>query len=350
VVGRASGDTNVTEPVGKSGARHDPAIGDPAGFAASLLESLGLPSSPLQAADGWVNRVWLAPAHVVRCSSGRFRDSLAHEARVLQLLPPEVPHAHVVTHRRTGRREWLVLKRVPGLALTAAWPALGRRQRVLASRQLGGILRALHQVSVPADLRPPSLEDALAPGGARRDAYHALPERYCDLLEAAEAVSGVDSGILREVGAFIAERLDAFAPQPAEAASLVHVDVHFGNVIWDDRDGGRISALLDFEGARSASPDLELDTLLRFAREPELFDWPTAPVHLTRADLAGFVDWLANAYPALFAHPRLGVRLAVYEALWQLVQLFHFPPASGPPDPVGHLQALLSAGSRWAWR
>jgi len=318
--------------------------GDEGALAAPLLASLGLPSFPLHVADGASNRVWLAPAHVVRLSSGRFRDSLAHEARVLGLLPPDVPHARVVEHRRVGRREWLVLERVPGVTLSAAWPALGRREREVAARQLAEALRDLHRVDVPAGLRNPWLEDALSPDGPRRDAYHAPPEQYRDLVDVAEAVPGVDRGALREVGAFIAARLDAFGPEPTV---LAHTDAHFNNILWHDE---RISALLDFEGARLAPPDLELDTLLRFAREPELFDWPTAPVRMTHRDLAGFADCLADAYPALFAHPRLEKRLAVYEALWQLVQLLHFPPGSGHPDPWTHLLALLELGDHWSWR
>lgn len=39
---------------------------------------------------------------VVRLSSGRFRDSLAHEARVLRLLPTDVPHARVIATPRTS--------------------------------------------------------------------------------------------------------------------------------------------------------------------------------------------------------------------------------------------------------
>ena len=77
---------------------------------------------------------------------------------------------------------------------------------------------------------------------------------------------------------------------------------------------------------------------------------PTAPVNLTGRDLAGFVDRLAEGYPALFAHPRLDARLGVYEALWQLVQLLHYPPGSDGPDPWGHLLALLESGDRWSWR
>ena len=313
-------------------------------FAASLLTSLGLASSPLQVADGWSNRVWLAPSHVVRLSSGRFRDAFAHEARILRLLPSNVLHAPVVAHGRTDGEEWLVLGRVPGVPLVMAWSAMTRRNWPQATRQLGELLRNLHQCSVPADLRNPWLDDALAPSGHRRDAYHAPPDRYLELLAAAYAVPGVDRLLLDEVGAFIAERLDAFATEPL---ALVHSDMHFGNILWNN---GHISALLDFEGARLAPPDLELDTLLRFAREPELFDWPSAPVTLTRADLSVFADWLADSYPDLFAHPQLAARLSVYEALWQLVQLLHFPPGSGRPDPWGHLKRLVETGRRWPWR
>ena len=71
---------------------------------------------------------------------------------------------------------------------------------------------------------------------------------------------GLDHGVLREVGVFIAERLDAFTPASGKPQALVHVDAHFGNIMWDDRNEagggreGRISALLDFAGARLPEP------------------------------------------------------------------------------------------------
>jgi aminoglycoside phosphotransferase (APT) family kinase protein len=281
---------------------------------------------------------------VVRLSPGRFRDSFAHEARILRLLPPEVPHATTVAQGRIGRQEWLVLERVPGVPLVVAWPSLNQDERAQAARDLGTLLHALHQISVPVDLRNPWLDDALAPGGPRRDAYHAPPTRYHDMLDAVRAAPGIERGVLDEVGAFIAERLDAFAPEPDV---LVHADVHFANILWHD---GHISALLDFESARPAPPDLELDTLLRFVREPRLYDWMSQPDKWIGSDLEKFTDGLATAYPELFSQPRLAARLAVYEALWQLVQLHHFPPGSGPPDPWGRLLALLEQGDRWAWR
>jgi len=314
---------------------------DPRGeFARSLLESLGLPSSPLQIADGWSNNVRLAPAHVVRLSPGRFRNSFAHEARILRLLPPEIPHATVVAQGRLGRQEWLVLERVPGVSLMVAWPSLNKHERARAARELGTMLRALHQIRIPADLRNPWIDDALAPGGPRQDAYHAPPAFYREMLVSVQDVPGVDRGVLDEIGAFIAERLDAFGPEPEV---LVHADVTFANVMWHD---GHMNALLDFESARPAPRDLELDTLLRFVREPRLVDWTSQPDKWVGSDLETFTDGLAGAYPGLFSHPCLAARLGVYEALWQLVQLHHFRPGSGPPDPWGHLLMLIEQGDQ----
>ncbi|MBA3946473.1 MAG: hypothetical protein H0X37_18150 [Herpetosiphonaceae bacterium] len=69
---------------------------------------------------------------------------------------------------------------------------------------------------------------------------------------------------------------------------------------------------------------------------------------LTPADLRELPGWLAEAYPQLLAHPRLTARLEVYEALWQLVQVFHFGRGSGVHDPWAHLRVLLDSTNSWA--
>lgn len=207
-------------------------------MAAEILRGCGVPAgASLRRAGGWSNAVWLAPAHVLKVSSGRFRQSLAHEAATIRLLAPAVPHASVVANGVSGAREWLVLERRPGVTLAEAWPRLGPGERAAAGQQLGAILRALHQTPLPAGYQNPWLADALAPGGAARDAYHAPPEHYPALLEAAAGVPGVDAGVLREVEAFIRERLGAF---DAEPLVLVHADVHCANLLWQD---GLIMAL-----------------------------------------------------------------------------------------------------------
>lgn len=314
---------------------------EPEEFARQLLRVHGLPEKPLSASNGWSNQVWLAPAHVVRLSSGRFRDSFAHERDTLRLLPPTVPHAPVRGHGRAGRREWLVQDRASGRPLGEAWSSLSTTQRRSAMLQLGAALRILHAIPLPAGFDNPWLAEAVGPDGHRENAYHVSPEHYQLLLDAALLVPGIDRGLLDECGAFIAERLHLFAE---DSPVLAHCDLHFANLLWE---GGRLTALLDFEGARPATADTELDTLLRFARETWLYQSPDSATKMGREALSGISDWLAEAYPALFAHPQLPARLAVYEALWQLVQLLHFPRGSGSPDPYGHLKELLRAGDTW---
>lgn len=226
----------------------------PEEFACQLLRSLKLPDSPLRASDGWSNQVWLASAHVVRFSSGRFRDSFAHERDTLQLLPPGFPHAPVRGYGRVGRREWLVQDRVPGKPLDEVWPSLNMAQRRSAIRQLGKALQILHAIPLPTGFNNPWLTDAIGPHGQRRDAYHIAPEQYPLLLDAALLVPGAEHSVLEECGAFIAERLGLFAN---DSLVLVHCDLHFANLLWEN---DRLTAILDFEGARPAPADMELDT------------------------------------------------------------------------------------------
>jgi len=234
----------------------------PQEFARQVLHSLDLLEQPLSASNGWSNQVWIAPAHVVRFSSGRFRDSFAHERETLELLPPGFPHAPARGYGRVGRREWLVQDRVSGRPLDEAWPFLNITQRRSTVVQLGEELQRLHTIPLPTGYDNPWITDAIGPRGQRGDAYHIAPEHYRLLLDAALRVPGTDRGLLEECGAFISERLALFTD---DSPVLVHCDLHFANLLWVD---GRLTAILDFEGARPAPADMELDTLLRFAREP----------------------------------------------------------------------------------
>ena len=311
-------------------------LDDPAAFARTVLASYGLPIEPLMPANGWSNHVWMTDRHVVRISSGRFRDAYDHEAAVLVLLPAAVPRASVLGRGRVGAREWMLLTRMPGRPLGQVWSSLSEQQRRSAIHQLGAALHAIHATPVPAGFANPWLDAALEVGGSPRDAYHTPPAQFPRLLDAARAVPGVDQRVLDAAEAILVSALEHFA---SDQPVLTHGDGHFANLLWHD---GTLTALLDFEGARLAPPDQELDTLLRYMREPALFRSTPDELVPEPAALAGAPEWLAEAYPALFAHPRLAERLRVYDILWQLVQLLHFPPGSGPPDPWSHLVKLVT--------
>ncbi len=316
-------------------------MAEPAEFVRRTLISLGLISAPLAPAHGHSSNVWLTETHAVRVSSGRFVDAYAHERAVLQLLPPAVPHARPVAYGRAGRQEWMVQERVAGVPLARAWPHLSQSQRRDAVRQIGQALRALHAAQTPAGFHNPWLDGALAPGGHPENAYHAPPAQAHLLLAAVQQLDGVDQGLLREVDDFIAERLDAFAD---DHTVLTHGDLHWSNLMWHEQT---LTAMLDFEGARMAAPDQELDTLLRFVRAPALYAGPEGNAPITPADLRAVPAWIAEVYPQLLGRPRLGARLEVYEALWQLVQVFHFAPGSGVRDPWPRLRTLIDSDNRW---
>ncbi len=310
-------------------------------FARQVLTELGVPSAPLTPAGGWSNAVWRTPTHVVRISSGRFVRSFAHEIATLQLLPTTVPHAKVCAYGQVGPREWMIQERVPGETLFDAWPTLTPTSQRAAITQLGAILRALHDVPLPIGFANPWATAALLPGGQPQNAYHPPPTQYALLIEAVLRIPDGDPAMIHAAGAFIEARLPAFR---GDTLVLVHDDMHFSNIIWAD---GAITALLDFEGAKVAPADQELDTFLRFAREPEDYRGPHQSQRLTTEAVRDVPQYLRAAYPVLFLHPRHNERLAVYEALWQLVQLLNFAATDGVRVHYARLTTLLREGERW---
>lgn len=312
-------------------------IANPAAFVRHILETYKLPTSRLQKSSGLVNNVWLTPTHVVRISSGRYRDSYAYESRILQLLPPEVPHPQLLAYGRVGTREWMIQRRVAGVPLHYIWARLSRPQQRDTIAQLGCALRMLHTLSLPEELSiPPWLADALTTGKTPENVCSVPPAHYPVLLKAAQHIPYADTSLLNEIDAFIAERLNAFRN---DLAVLLHNDIHFANLIWHD---GRLTALIDFEFALLAAPDYELNTLLGFVRVPELYLPPGHQDKLIAHDLAPIPSWLANFYPALFAHPRLYERLEVYDALINLCLIHDIPPDENPLNPWKRLRSLLN--------
>jgi aminoglycoside phosphotransferase (APT) family kinase protein len=308
---------------------------DPAGWAGRLLAAHGLGGAPLEPMRGWSNAIWASEAHVVRISSGRFEQSLSHEAAVFAVLP-QAPCPRVVAIGRVGRREWMIQTRMPGAPLMQCWPNLTWAERELAVRSLAQAVRVVHATPFGSALRePPWRAAALRPGGDLSVALRVHPLHYRRLLEANRERRTAPAALLDRAGAFIAQRLDSFA---ADNDVLVHGDIAFGNVIWD----GAVVRLVDFEAAGAAPPDRELDVLLRFLDAPETF----SPEAGSRALYEPVIGWLRDAYPEVLAHPALVERLEVYDALWELVQLMNFP-ADHPRRTVARLEAILSGRAGW---
>ncbi len=299
-------------------------VDEPASDPALLrtLAAAGLPGTGrFLPKGGWVSRVWVGDAYVVRLSNGQFRDSFRHEATVVNLLAgSEVPHARHLGHGDGPDGPWCVSERLPGRTMHEAWPGADSRTRKAMIESLGFALRALHRVPVSADLVPPWLADALA--GKPRASFHPpVVSAALGQVEVARRRPGCDSRLLADVADWVRERLVLFA---SDEPVLVHGDVHGSNVIVDE---GRVTGLIDFAEALAQPADVELDIILRWCAKAS--EYPPVPGGrgLDETTLTDVPGWLRGAYPDLFEREHLRERLLFYDMQGELALYGHHPLA-----------------------
>jgi hygromycin-B 7''-O-kinase len=285
--------------------------------ALTVIQRAGLSDAgPLELAPS-ANEVWFAGPYVIRISSEPGSNRLHYEAAVAAALPAEVPYPEIVTMGRATFGEWMVLRRSAGTVLSRAWLAMDEDERHEAVRQLGTALEHLHGAPPP---------EAVPPFSGDLECPHQLPvPRLLELLDRCARLPHVDAGVIEAAR----ERVVSLAPSlEGSDDGLVHGDLHFENVIWD---GSRVAALLDLEWARRAPRDLDLDVFLRFCADPALHVTEDYGHLTTRSDYRGVPGWLREAYPRLFAHPRLDDRLVVFGLSYDVRHLLLNPPST-PAD------------------
>jgi hygromycin-B 7''-O-kinase len=279
-------------------------------------------AAPLERAPSAANEVWLFDDRVLRISATPGTERLGYEVAVARALPAKVPYPRILDYGRTDATEWLVTERVPGQTLSRSWLGMSEAERRYAVRALGDVLKAIHRTPAPTTgVTPPFLR------GSPLDLPHQLPvDRLLRLIQHARTLRYVDTGVLDDARTLVERAADALDPEPHPY--LVHGDLHLENVLWD---GSRVTAVLDFEFARPGPADLDLDILLRFCADPGLHVAEDYGHLVGRADFRMVPIWLREAYPKLFAHPRLAERLAVYGLAYDVRQLVLEPPTH-PPD------------------
>jgi len=253
------------------------------------LAAAGLPDAAFARVHSYSNEVWVGEQVVVRVAHlellGGELGRLGREAAIAARLPREARYPEIVAVGRDDAQAWMITRRVPGVQLARAWPALAAAERERATRELAAALAAVHATpcdGIPDDIRPPHTL-ALAP-----------------LLElCAETFPEAHEYVQAHWGAFDdADR------------GLVHGDPHLENVLWHD---GHISALLDFEWSRPSWIHCDLEILLAVARDPKPFVAADLEALVDRAQFADVPRWLRAECPQWFAHPRLAERLTVLE-------------------------------------
>lgn len=148
-----------------------------------------------------------------------------------------------------------------------------------------------------------------------------------DALARAARLDNVDPIFLQETAELVRELTPVI--EPFTAATLVHGDVTFENVLWSE---GEVTALLDVEWARLGPRDLDLDIVLRCCAHPQLHVGPAFEARTHAEDYREVPVWLAEDYPALFAFPRQVDRMRLYSIAFDVRELLAYPPPTRGDD------------------
>ncbi len=291
--------------------------------ARQALADAGLPSQgSLDPLRSVTNEVWLSDEYLIRLN--RRQDCrLQKEMAIAGLLPPALGYPEAVVYGGEPGGDWLILRRPRGRVLSQAWPHLAAPQRRLAIQHLAHLLQTVHSLPAPAAL--PEIDDPPLLASVDLESPTA---RLVEAIGQLTALPNIDGGLMTDTLALVRDL--TLSLEPFRATTMVHGDAHFDNLMWD---GNRVHTLLDWKWARPASPDLDLDVILRFCAHPNAFVEEAQRYHATPAEYAEVPWQLAEAYPELFAHPRQFDRMRVYALAYDVRELLLYPP----PVPVDRL-------------
>ena len=294
--------------------------------ACHALAKAGLdPNVTLEPLSSVTNEVWLAGEHVVRVNRHPVQR-LWREATLTSLLPEEVRAPRVVAYGGIVGADWMITERAHGEILSRAWPTMSEEARRSAVAQLARMLRLLHEFECPESL--PEIE---APQLLTSAEGVSAIDRVVDALSEAQELDFVDPVMILAAKTIVREVAPSLGD--FDTQTFVHGDLHFENVLWD---GTQVSAILDFEWARPAPSDVDLDVLLRFCAYPFLHvaeDYE----HLTNAkDYEPVPWWFAADYPELFDRPNALERVRVYSIAYDVRDLLLNPPVV-PVEQLSHL-------------
>jgi hygromycin-B 7''-O-kinase len=281
------------------------------------------------------NDVWRVEAGYLRVAWRGDRGRLAREADLLRRLRGVVPVPEVLDCGGDERLSWSLTAAVPGTPLdglcTRPAPA-GLRD---IAREAAGLLRALHSWPVPEELArllrcPVADPDPLRRAGA--EVVLLPPSSALGLIPVAAQLPFVDHGVLDAA----AGRMRDLGDVTDGGGVLLHGDFYVGNVLVHQ---GRVSALIDFEFARTGPADLELISVVRALDVETRLGVPRPPL----------LAWLAEDYPELFAAPDLDRRLWLYAIAYTIRHIVFWPPDRTEADgldeghPLHTLRRLVDA-------
>lgn len=293
----------------------------------AICRNEGLPCGSIEALQGGqVNQVFLVGgAYVVRI--GEREDAyerLKNETELMQSLEGQFPAPRVLAFGQAEGRVYQVQTYVKGKKLYKVWKDLTPREQEGIAEQIGAALQVLHARSFAQF------------GIGRADARHY--STWADFIAAhlQETLEDIRHYRFQMEAGFVEmalEYIDAHKHVLAGGTpTLVHGDLTMVNIL---AEGGKMTALLDFEYALQAPADYELWTMEAFCLYPN--DWAEEDNEVfCSADFASFIPLLRKSYPALFETPHLRERMNIYHLdaalsshiAWRKSNLDRIPPES----------------------
>lgn len=269
--------------------------------------------------ESWSNDTWLTDVAVLRVCWRGDRDRLDRERQLLTSLPASLPHASVLSSGTWEDGTWVVLRRIPGERLDLVWPTLSFDQQCRAIRQMGVLLRALHQWSPPAEIRALLNASTAITNKTPAEVAGSLlvpwpQDRLDPLLEWSQELLRGNADLHRALSRRIEELGPAVSEREFKGSTVIHGDAHTANVLCD---GGELVALLDFEWARLGPPDLELEATCR--NDPQVEAGMDDPGVLASEVFA--LTSLRSGYPELFESECLTERLWLFQLCFELRSL-----------------------------
>ena len=251
---------------------------------------------------GQVNQVYrVNEALIVRVGA---RDDafarLEHETDLLRRFAGKIPVPEVLSFGQHEGHVYQIQRALAGQKLYLLWKNLRPEAQEAIAADLAGALQVLHSESAPQF------------GLARPDAP--CFDAWADFLTAKfqQTLEELRELNIAMAPGFVEQATEYFESHKHVLAggipALLHGDLTLVNLL---ADGGRLSALLDFEYAVYAPIDYELWTLEAFCLYPN--DWAEEEHEVySSADFASLFSLLRRHYPALFEVPHLRERVDLY--------------------------------------
>jgi len=212
----------------------------------------------------------------------------------------------------------LIMTKLEGVHLLSILDHIDADALVDLNRQIGSILRALHEVAFDS-FGYVGTDGIVEPHPTNFDYMTLQFEK-----KAREFVElGGDRSLVDGITRYVAEREELF--RACSRAAFCHNDCHYGNVLVLPEDGTyRVSGLLDFENVLAGDPLLDLAKTYCYAPRP------------TKAELAALVEGSGIADSGW----REAIDLYV---LYHLLELWDWFASQGPQDSLADIARSIAS-------